>query len=113
MDYDPFDPFSEPPMYTDYTLRFTDADEADGVLFDEQTIVNDDIVEIVKVPKYSAVDVIGVIYKPTGKMLTTDEGEMPETAPVEGWHVNVRHAGEAPELDSHKIEVKTPARMWA
>ena len=100
-------------MYTDYTLRFTDADEADGVLFDEQTTLNGDIVEIVKVPKYSAVDVIGVIYKPTGEMLTTDEGEVPEMAPVEGWHANVRHVDEAPELDSYKIEVKTPARMWA
>lgn len=100
-------------MYTDYTLKFADADEADGVLFNEQTTLNDDIVEIVKVPKYSAVDVIGVIYKPTGKMLTTDEGEMPEMAPVEGWHANVRHKAEAPELDAYKIEVKTPARMWA
>lgn len=101
-------------MYTDYTLRFTDADEADGVLFGEQTILNDDIVEIVKVPKYSAIDVIGIIYKPTGKMLTV-KGEEPvqEMKPIDGWHVNVRHAGEAPELDSYKIEVKTPVRMWA
>lgn len=113
MDYDPFDPFSEPPMYTDYTLKFADADEADGVLFDEQTIVNGDIVEIVKVPKYSAVDVIGVIYKPTGKMLTTDEGEAPEMAPVEGWHANVRHKSEAPELAAYAVTVNSPERVWA
>ena len=100
-------------MYTDYTLKFADADEADGVLFDEQTTLNGDIVEIVKVPKYSAVDVIGVIYKPTGKMLTTDEGEVEETAPLEGWHVNVRHAGVAPELDAYAIKVKNPVRGWA
>lgn len=101
-------------MYNDYTLKFADADEADGVLFDEQTIVNDDIVEIIKVPKYSAVDVIGVIYKPTGKMLKVKgEEPVPEMKPIDGWHVNVRHAGEAPELDNYKIEVKTPVRMWA
>ena len=61
MTYDPFDPFNEVPMYTDYFLRFDTEAEADAVLFTEQTNVQGDIVEIVKVPKYAAVDVIGVI----------------------------------------------------
>ena len=100
-------------MYTDYCLRFKDAAEADAVLFTEQTNVQGDVVETVKVPKYAAVDVIGVIYKPTGKMLQTDEGEVPEMAPVEGWHVNVRHTDEASELDAYKVEVATPVRGWA
>ena len=100
-------------MYQDFMLRFTDQAEADAVLFDEQTNVQDDIVEIVKVPKYAAVDVIGMIWKPTGKMLTTDEGEVPEMAPVEGWHVNVRHTAEASELDAYKVEGATPVRGWA
>jgi hypothetical protein len=100
-------------MYTDYCLKFADKAEADSVLFTEQTNVQDDIVETVKVPKYAAVDVIGVIYKPTGKMLQTDEGEVPEMAPIDGWHANVRHTDEAPELDAYKVEVKTPSRMWA
>ena len=69
--------------------------------------------QMMKAPKYAAVDVIGTIYKPTGKMLTTDEGEMPEMAPVEGWHANVRHTAEAPELDAYKVEVATPVRGWA
>ena len=43
-----------------------------------------------------AIDVVGVIYKPTGNMLTDSEGfEYPETAPVDGWHVNVRLVGDA------------------
>ena len=100
-------------MYTDYHLKFTDQAEADAVLFTEQTNVQGDIVETVKVPKYAAVDVIGTIYKPTGKLLQTDEGEVPEMAPVEGWHVNVRHTDEAPELDAYKVEVATPVRGWA
>jgi hypothetical protein len=100
-------------MYTDYHLKFKDAAEADAVLFTEQTNVQDDIVETVKVPRYAAVDVIGVIWKPTGKMLQTDEGEVPEMAPVDGWHVNVRHTAEAPELDAYKVEVATPVRGWA
>ena len=69
--------------------------------------------QMMKVPKYAAVDVIGTIYKPTGKMLQTDEGEVPEMAPVEGWHVNVRHTDEAPELEAYKVEVATPVRGWA
>ena len=136
MTYDPFDPFNQlltetPPavlaagqewvkqqfygdtMYTDFHLKFADQAEADSVLFKEQTTVQDDIVETFKVPKYAAVDVIGVIYKPTGNVLTTDEGEMPEMAPLEGWHVNVRHTAEAPELDAYKVTPKAPVRGWA
>lgn len=100
-------------MYTDYFLKFADQAEADSVLFDEQTNVQDDVVETVKVPKYAAVDVIGTIYKPTGNMLTTDEGEVPEMAPLEGWHVNVRHTDEAPELAAFQVFPETPARGWA
>lgn len=100
-------------MYIDYHLKFTDQAEADAVLFTEQTNVQDDIVETVKVPKYTAVDVIGTIWKPTGKMLTTEEGEVPEMAPLEGWHANVRHTDEAPELVAHQIFPQSPVRGWA
>jgi len=100
-------------MYHDTFLKFTDEAEANAALFTEQTNVQDDVVETVLVPKYAAVDVVGVIYAPTGVMLTTDEGEVPEMNAVPGWHVNVRHTDEASELDAYKVEVKTPARMWA
>ena len=115
MTYDPFDPFNEVPMYTDFFLKFKDADEANAALFTEQTNVDGDIVETVLVPKYAAVDVIGTIYKPTGKMLKAKKGEepMPEMAPLEGWHVNVRHTDEAPELEAFRVFPVTPARMWA
>ena len=139
MTYDPFDPFNaliaetDPAvlneghrwvdqqfygdiMYTDFFLRFTDEAEANAALFTEQTNVQDDVVETVLVPKYAAVDVIGTIYKPTGNVLPAEDesGEaVDEMAPIDGWHVNVRHTEEAPELDAYKVEVKTPARMWA
>jgi hypothetical protein len=103
-------------MYTDYFLKFTDEAEANAALFTEQTNVQDDVVETVLVPKYAAVDVVGTIYKPTGKLLPAEDesGEaVDEMAPIDGWHVNVRHTDEAPELDAYKVEVKTPARMWA
>jgi hypothetical protein len=110
---DPFDPFNEVPMYFDMFLKFNDEAEANAALFTEQTNVQDDVVETVLVPKYAAVDVVGVIYKPTGKSLKTAEGPVPEMKAVPGWHVNVRHTAEAPELDAYKVEVKTPSRMWA
>jgi hypothetical protein len=113
MTYDPFDPFSEAPMYHDFFLRFDTEAEANAALFTEQTNVQGDVVEVVLVPKYAAVDVVGTIYKPTGKMLTTPEGEVPEMAPLDGWHANVRHTGEAPELEAFRVFPATPSRMWA
>jgi hypothetical protein len=100
-------------MYTDYFLKFNDEAEANAVLFTEQTNVQDDVVETVLVPKYAAVDVVGVIYKATGKNLTTPEGPAPEMAPLDGWHVNVRHTAEAPELEAFRVLPTTPSRMWA
>lgn len=140
MTYDPFDPFNAlvaetPPevlaagqewvkqqfyeefsMYNDFMLRFADQAEADSVLFDEQTSVQGDVVETVKVPRYAAIDVIGTIYKPTGKLLPAEDGSgdaVDEMAPVEGWHVNVRHTAEAPELVAHQIFPQSAVRGWA
>jgi hypothetical protein len=59
-----------------------------------------------------SVDVIGVIYKPTGKTLQGEDGPYPEMKPVSGWHVNIR----GPMLDELKIysvEVDSPVRVWA
>ena len=63
-----------------------------------------------------ALDVIGVIYKPTGKMLDTDMGEVPETAPLPGYHANLRvmTADFDPEsLADLACNPKAPARGWA
>jgi len=94
-------------------LRFADQAEADSVLFDEQTNVQGDVVETIKTPRYAAIDVIGTIYKPTGKVLKTPEGPVDEMAPVEGWHANVRHTAEAPELVAFQVFPQNPVRGWA
>jgi len=99
-------------MYQDFYLRFADEDEANAVLFDMQH----DGEGYNKVPKYAAVDVIGTIYKPTGKVLPAPDGSgdaVDEMAPVEGWHVNIRHTADAPELKAFQVFPATPARMWA
>ena len=79
--------------YGDLHLKFTDEAEATQVL-----------------EGYTgSVDVIGVIYKPTGVML---EEDTPEMKPVSGWHVNTR--GEMPEaLKAYAVEVNSPVRVWA
>lgn len=92
-------------MYIDYFLKFTDADEASAVLFES---VGED-----SRPRYTAIDVLGTLYKPTGSFITTDEGDMPEMVVVDGWHVNVRHNAEAPELEAFRVFPETPMRGWA
>ena len=66
-----------------------------------------------------AIDLVGVIYEPTGNMLTDAEGnEYPETAPVDGWHVNVRLVGDARREDVEAIDVtygvtpNSPSRVF-
>ena len=103
-------------MYFDFFLRFDTEAEAKSALFTEQTYVQGDVVEVVLVPKYAAVDVIGVIYKPTGNVLPAEDesGEaVDEMAPLDGWHVNVRHTEPAPELEAFRVFPETPSRAWA
>lgn len=51
-----------------------------------------------------AIDVVGVINKPTGVMLTdTDGNEYPEMAPIDGWHVNLRIVGDARRADAEAL----------
>jgi hypothetical protein len=98
----------------DYTLKFQSEAAANGVLFTDQTQVMGDVVETVKVSNFPqhSVDIIGIIYKPTGKLLTSEEGDYPEMAPVPGWHANVR-GPEAATLAEYHINVNTPVRGWA
>jgi len=88
-------------MYTDYFLKFADEAEANAVLFDDER------------PKYAAVDVVGVLYAPTGKTIHNEELSYAEMAPVPGFHANVRHTAEAPELAAYQVFPETPSRTWA
>ena len=66
------------------------------------------------VPNFSAIDLIGTIWKPTGNMLQTEEGEVPEMAAISGYHVNVRLVGEdGSALESYRITPDNPVRGWA
>ena len=97
----------------DYLLKFTSKAAAEKVLFTKETVTVDGVAETTLLPKYAAIDVIGTIYKPTGNFTTVDEVRVPEMVAVAGYHANVRHNEEAPELDAFVVAVNTPARVWA
>lgn len=68
------------------------------------------------IPSYigaSAVDVVGVIYKPTGEFTTSEDGtRFPVMAPLDGWHVNL--SDDCPvELEPFLIDVAAPVRVFA
>jgi len=97
--------------YFDLYLKFDSENQANSVLFNTQTFGN----ETIKIPKYTAIDVIGIIYKPSGNLIQSEEGEFPEMIPLEGWHVNVRVTPEedVSVLVPYRIEPSTPSRIWA
>lgn len=58
------------------------------------------------------IDIIGLIYEPTGVMLTDSEGgEYPEMHSVAGWHVNT--VGEVPEWLEFRVTPTIPRRIFA
>lgn len=64
-----------------------------------------------------AIDVVGIIHKPTGTMLEGENGLFyPEQAPIPGWHVNVRILSGDPVPESfvqYEVFPATPARDFS
>ena len=63
----------------------------------------------------AALDVIGTIYQPTGETSLVDGQEVPVTATVSGYHVNVRTTSDelATALDAQRTYPVTPVRVWS
>ena len=67
-----------------------------------------------------AIDVVGIIHKPTGVMLTDADGnEYPEMAALDGWHINLRLVGEVKRVEAEALVAYTvdptpvtPSRVW-
>lgn len=82
-------------------LKFNTEAECIEMLYDQLVWENQNI----SVPKYTAVDNIGIIF---------EQSEDPMTPiAVEGWHANVRHVNPAPELEAYRVFPVTPFRVWA
>jgi hypothetical protein len=96
----------------DIHLKFPDESTATKLMLDSgllQEVTDDDGNVTNIVSQNCMVDIIGLIHKPTGKIL---KDNVPEFADVGGWHVNVR--GDLPEIiKPYKITVTgTPYRIW-
>jgi hypothetical protein len=87
----------------DLYLKFDSEAEATAVLYDDE------------MPRYTNIDTIGLIYRPTGEMLKSKEGEYPEMAAIPGWHVNVRlvEGEDSSQLNPYTVQVENPVRVWA
>jgi hypothetical protein len=113
------------PSWNDLFLRFADADAANaallaaGLLTETLAMLDADgnvLIPAGYAPVNATIDTVGTIYKPTGNTITTDMGEQPEMAPLDGWHVNVRLKADQATPDSLTQYVVTPAnpvRIWA
>ena len=104
----------------DYYLKFANEAEARAVLYRKEGVVEADpengieSQEGYEVSNFANIDHIGTIWKPTGKMLQTEEGEVPEMAPLDGYHVNVRVVDEnASALEAYQVFPDNPVRGWA
>ena len=69
-------------------------------------------------PDY-AIDLVGIIYKPTGNILTDAESmEYPEMASLDGYHINIRLNGDkrredVETLSKYFVDPTTPSRVWS
>ena len=120
---------------TDFYIKLNDKADMPTVLSafyrqDSTTVVDPDTGEehvqlegepyLVSTTHDYAIDLVGVIYEPTGVTLTDAEGnEWPETAPLDGWHLNIRllndtmrEAVEAIDA-TYGVTPSTPSRVWA
>lgn len=91
----------------DYYLKFRTEAAANKVLF----LADADGVLRSLYPEHS-IDVVGIIYKPTGETTLVDGLEQPVMAALTGWHVNVR-GPENEALAAYAVDVATPVRVWA
>lgn len=100
----------------DMYLKFTDEAAATAVLYTQEPTAWDEEGNVTATePRqaYANISTIGIIYKPTGEMEQTDEGEVPVMAALDGWHVNVRVVGEDPTpLEQYAVVPTLPVRVW-
>ena len=124
----------ETPSKTDFYLRLQSEADTPAALSafykqDYTVTVDEDTGEEIQTPEGDpylvmhtadyAIDIVGVIHKPTGNTLTDDAGfEYEETTPLDGWHLNVRLMGDARRADVEALDAaygvtpNSPSRAW-
>jgi len=124
----------ETPSKTDFYLRLQSEADTPAALSafykqDYTVTVDEDTGEEIQTPEGDpylvmhtadyAIDIVGVIHKPTGNTLTDDAGfEYEETTPLDGWHINFRLVGDARRADVEALDAaygvtpSSPSRVW-
>lgn len=116
----------------DYSLQLKEptADHIENLVADGYQVVTDEIVDgyekpvqvgervVYAVSGNVVLDIIGQISKPTGNVQTVDGVEVPEMAPIDGFHANLRG-----DLSDEQLQVladirlehtpTNPYRVWA
>ena len=124
----------ETPPKTDFYLRLQSEADTPAALSafykqDYTVTVDEDTGEEIQTPEGDpylvmhtadyAIDIVGVIHKPTGNTLTDSAGfEYEETTPLDGWHINFRLVGDARRADVEALDAaygvtpSSPSRVW-
>jgi len=100
-------------MYNDYFLKADSEDALNAALLDAGIYAEGEEGFTLAAPV--ALDVIGIIYQPTGDMQEVDGMEMPVMAPIDGYHANLRGNLTAEQVAKLPIidAPSTPSRVWA
>lgn len=100
-------------FYQQDTVTETDPETGEETV----TIVGDPYL-VAHGPGY-AIGIVGIIMDPTGNTITGEDGiEYPEMAPLPGWHINIRIAGDARRADVEALDAlygvtpTSPRRVW-
>ena len=102
----------------DYYLRFPDEASMKAAFGTTEDKTDHGTIVTHPVVAHMAVDIVGLIYAPTGethKILGPggEEIDAPVMAPLEGWHVNLRGEALPEHLLAFVVEPQNPARVWA
>jgi hypothetical protein len=96
-------------MFNDYFLKF-DTEEEAHLIIGTMDVPNE---ELVLHREGCDISVIGTMYTNTGNILTDEEGlEYYETAPIQGYHVNLRCRNVQEDLVPYDTAPTTPQRVW-
>ena len=87
-------------MIFDMKLKAEDKDSMDAALLPWRSVCE--------------IDEIGVIYIPTGEVVSGEYGDEPVMEPIDGWHVNVRTMLQdaADALRYIEVTPDNPVRVW-
>ena len=97
----------------DYYLKFTDEAAMKKAFDTVETDTPYGLNVVHPLVQHMTVDIVGIIYQPTGETETHGDMTVPIMAPVDGWHVNLRGYAFPQELEQYRVEPKNPRRVLA